>query len=235
MALFAVIIKAFESKDVSFEKLVAQTYDGASNMSGCYNGLQAIIKEKVGDHIIYVHCYAHSLNLVLKDAVAVDTTNVVKLFDDLGSLHNLFNRSMKIHELFVEIQKEKQLQYVVSVKRLNTMRWSSRELCLKVLHERYDEIIEVLKKVSDDRDLEDKQRAVATGLRRPFLKKEIVATAILFKEIFAITGPLNTYLQSTKMDLSKANECSDEESDYKSDTDDESDTEAQLEEVIDDD
>ena len=80
MALFAVIIKAFDSKDVSFEKLVAQTYDGASNRSGCYNGLQAIIKEKVGDHVIYVHCYAHSLNLVLKDTVVVETTNVVKLF-----------------------------------------------------------------------------------------------------------------------------------------------------------
>ena len=58
--------------------------------------------------------------------------------------------------------------------------------------------------MSDDRDLEDKQRAVATGLRRSFLRTEIVATAILFKEIFAITGPLHTYLQSTKMDLSKA-------------------------------
>ena len=58
--------------------------------------------------------------------------------------------------------------------------------------------------VSDDRDLEDKQRSVATGLRRSFLRKEIVATAILFKEIFAITGPRNTYLQSTKMDLNKA-------------------------------
>ena len=58
--------------------------------------------------------------------------------------------------------------------------------------------------MSDDRDLEDKQRAVATCLSRSFLRKEIIATAILFKEIFAITGPLNTYLQNTKMDLNKA-------------------------------
>ena len=50
MGLFSVIIKVFESKKVTFDKLVAQTYDGASNMSGCYNGLQAIIKEKVGKH-----------------------------------------------------------------------------------------------------------------------------------------------------------------------------------------
>ena len=33
-SLFEIILKAFESKDVAFQKLVAQTYDGASNMSG---------------------------------------------------------------------------------------------------------------------------------------------------------------------------------------------------------
>ena len=66
-ALFEVIVKAFELKGVPFEKLVAQTYDGASNMKGCYNGLQAILKKKIGKHVLYVHCYAHSLNLVLKD------------------------------------------------------------------------------------------------------------------------------------------------------------------------
>ena len=52
---FSVIVKTLESKNVSFEKLVAQTYDGASNMSGFYNGLQAIIKERVGKFILYVH------------------------------------------------------------------------------------------------------------------------------------------------------------------------------------
>ena len=101
--MLKVIIQAFESKNVSFEKLVAQAYDGASDMSGCYNGLQAIIKEKIGKHVIYVHCYAHSLNLVLKDTVAVDP-NVITLFDNLEILHNLFNRSIKIHEYFEKAQ-----------------------------------------------------------------------------------------------------------------------------------
>ena len=38
-SLFEIIVKAFESKGVSLEKLKAQTYDGASNMSRRYNGL----------------------------------------------------------------------------------------------------------------------------------------------------------------------------------------------------
>ena len=48
VALYDVIAAALESYGVTFEKLVAQAYDGASNMSGCYNGLQAIIKRRSG-------------------------------------------------------------------------------------------------------------------------------------------------------------------------------------------
>ena len=53
MELYNLISETLISKGVSFDKLVAQTYDGASNMSGCYNGLQAIIKEKVGEHVAF--------------------------------------------------------------------------------------------------------------------------------------------------------------------------------------
>ena len=116
---FSVIVKALESKNVSFEKLVGQTYDGASNMSGFYNGLQAIIKKRVGKYI-HVHCYAHSLNLVLKDTVSADE-NVVTLFDNLEALHNLFNRSTKIHKFFEDAQKDTKLE-MLTVKRLNTIR-----------------------------------------------------------------------------------------------------------------
>ena len=37
-----------------------QCYDGASNMSGEYRGLQARIKDEA-PKALYVHCYAHSL------------------------------------------------------------------------------------------------------------------------------------------------------------------------------
>ncbi|KAF3834434.1 hypothetical protein F7725_025638 [Dissostichus mawsoni] len=42
------------------------TYDGASVMSGKHSGVQARIKE-VEKQAFYVHCNAHSLNLVLVD------------------------------------------------------------------------------------------------------------------------------------------------------------------------
>ena len=143
------ITNSFNSKNVSFNKLVAQTCDRPSNINGCYSSLQAIIKKTIDSHVIYVHCYAYSLNLVVIDSVNVEKTNVIKLFDDVGSLYNLFNRSMKVHQLFEDLQEKKNLQKL-PVNRLNTVHWSSRVLCLGVFHKRYDDIIEVLKKVVDD-------------------------------------------------------------------------------------
>lgn len=63
-------MEAFKSVGVTFDKLIAQTYDGASNMNGCYNGLQDVLREEVGKHVVYMHCYAHTLNLVLSDSAS---------------------------------------------------------------------------------------------------------------------------------------------------------------------
>jgi hypothetical protein len=120
MELYKLISETLISKSVSFDKLVAQTYDGASNMSGCYNGLQAIIKEKVGKHVAFVHCYAHTLNLVLSDLASV-AVQVISLFNELEALYILFSKTQRIHDQFEAVQLEDNLK-VLSLKRLNTVR-----------------------------------------------------------------------------------------------------------------
>ena len=121
--------------------------------------------------MIYVHCYADSLNLVLKDTVAVDP-NVINLFYNLVVLRNLFNRSIKIHEYLKNAQRDAGV-HALTVRRLNTVRWSSRELW-------YDILMGVFQNVIGDTTLDDKPRAVATGLRQSFLRKEIILLLILF-------------------------------------------------------
>ena len=85
-------------RDLHFPKLrlVAQTYDGASNMNGFYNGLQAIIKEKIWSHLVYVHCYAHTLNLVLVDSASV-ALNVISLLSNLEKLYVLLSNYQMLH------------------------------------------------------------------------------------------------------------------------------------------
>src|SRR6185295_15937572 len=55
--------------DLGLDKasIVGQGYDGASNMSGVRNGVQARIKE-VSPCADYLHCPNHKLNLAVTDA-----------------------------------------------------------------------------------------------------------------------------------------------------------------------
>ena len=46
--------------------IVSQGYDGASVMCGKLSGVQKRLRE-IAPHAMYVHCYAHTLNLVLVD------------------------------------------------------------------------------------------------------------------------------------------------------------------------
>ena len=48
--------------------IVSQGYDGASVMSGNISGVQQRMKE-VAPYAVYIHCYAHTLNLALVDCV----------------------------------------------------------------------------------------------------------------------------------------------------------------------
>ena len=64
-----VVVARLEKLHLPLEFVIAQCYDGAANMSEQYNGLQARLKDKCPRKPIYVHCWAHVLNLVLQDAV----------------------------------------------------------------------------------------------------------------------------------------------------------------------
>lgn len=50
-------------------KLVAQIYDGVAVMSGFHNSLQTLLEQKY-KNAIYIHCYAHKQDLVLKQSVS---------------------------------------------------------------------------------------------------------------------------------------------------------------------
>ena len=59
------------------EKLIGQTYDGASVMSGHINGVQAQLQPEY-PFAHFVHCAAHRLNLVLCQAAS--SISPVKIF-----------------------------------------------------------------------------------------------------------------------------------------------------------
>ena len=154
-------------------------------MSGCYNGLQAISKEKIGEHVIYVHCYAHTLNLVLSDSAGA-SVQVFKLFDSFEKLYSLFRKSQKIHDLFEFTQNKLK---VISLKRVTTVRWSSQKFSLQAFPQRYESIMYLLETVSADTSFEGNQRSTSEGfiecskqssllLQRTFSKRSSLLLAL---------------------------------------------------------
>ncbi|KAL4084030.1 hypothetical protein QTP88_029346 [Uroleucon formosanum] len=86
-------------------KLIAQTYYGAAVMSGQHNGLQALVRLKC-KNAMFVHCYAHKLNLILKQSV--DHIKECKVFFlTLSGISSFFSKSTKrIYALEQEVKKK---------------------------------------------------------------------------------------------------------------------------------
>ena len=133
--------------------------------------------------------------------VAVD---VVTLFGNLEKLYVLFSKSQRVHALFEDVQKSEGLRHIRSLKRLNTVRWNSREMCIRTFVERHKYIILTLEMIQNDSTFDNKQRSEAAGLLVSINTKQFLATLFLFREIFAHTGPLSRYLQTVNIDFSKA-------------------------------
>lgn len=61
VTFFCVIKDVLTRRSLPLSQCRGQAFDGASNMSGIRNGVQALIKQEA--RALYVHCLAHTLNL----------------------------------------------------------------------------------------------------------------------------------------------------------------------------
>ena len=81
--------------DIINNKLIMQTYDGASVKSGHLNGVQALIRQEY-PFAYFVHCAAHRLNLVLCQAVSSTCISAVKFFfTNVGAFSSFTSVSSK--------------------------------------------------------------------------------------------------------------------------------------------
>lgn len=66
--LYDVIACEFDKLGLDISKIIGCSFDGAANMKGTYNGLQAHIKNNANPLCVYTHCVGHVLNLVMVDS-----------------------------------------------------------------------------------------------------------------------------------------------------------------------
>lgn len=199
--LFSVFQELCIENDLNWKLLlVGQSYDGASNMRGEYEGLQAFIRE-INPAAIYTWCYAHRLSLVVVQMSSC-SANAVDTFGNLEQLYSLISTSKKRIAIYENMQKEKNpKERVHRLKRVETTRWMSYSSALNTVLLTYDIVINTLEQIKIIENSDFKARSKATGLMDFFLSERFVLTAICYKKLFNILDPVTKIFQSQDIDL----------------------------------
>ncbi|XP_040373342.1 uncharacterized protein LOC112198673 [Rosa chinensis] len=119
------ISKVLTQYDLQVENMRGQGYDGASNMRGEFNGLQALFREEC-PYAYYVHCFAHLLQLTL-NAVAKGVHDIWEFFSTLSLIVNFVDSSAKRHSA-LRVIREEEIADLVAAGALETGR-GANQLC----------------------------------------------------------------------------------------------------------
>ncbi|CAF2529546.1 unnamed protein product [Rotaria sp. Silwood2] len=142
---------------------------------------------------LYVHCNGHALNLCLVD-ISEAVVHIRNNFGIVKSLYNFIEASPKRHKVFEDLQKESGIVSIF-LKQLSNTRWTCRYESLKVIFNRYSEILSAL-------DL------IETGnsfiLLQVIKNFDFVFHTYMMSEIYLSTHILSKFLQCANISLTDA-------------------------------
>ncbi|XP_021806163.1 zinc finger MYM-type protein 1-like [Prunus avium] len=155
------ICKVLDNNSILVENMRGQGYDGASNMCGSWNGLQALFLQDC-PYAYYVHYFAHRLQLALNGA-AKDVKVVWRFFSMLTNIVNFVSasakrcnelnliRKAKLKELLDsrEVETGRGLNQGRSLKRAGVTRWGSHFASITSLMSLFKETKILLQEISD--------------------------------------------------------------------------------------
>lgn len=191
--LFQLVTALLEKYDIK-DKLVAQTYDGASVMSGHLNGLQMKVKN-VCPNAVFVHCYAHVSNLVLSQGL----NNIREcriFFSTLNGIATFASHSSKRTYALKEFLKRK-------IPSLATTRWCFSSRLVNVVYSYAENIQQYFESIQNDETntWESNDRMAASGYCK-FLKSfETVFLLNVFSKLFSHSDVLFNTLQNANIDI----------------------------------
>lgn len=192
-----------------------QGYDGASNMRGEWNGLQALISREC-PYAYYIHCFAHRLQLALV-AASKEVIPVYQFFSKLASIVTFVlgscKRSDELRATFAteiasliesnELQTGTGLNQMMNLQRPGDTRWSSHLKSISSLIKMFRATCNVLGKIVDEGNTPS-QRGEAFSSLEAMNSFEFVFVLHLMKEIMEITDSLCQALQRKSQDILNA-------------------------------
>ena len=121
------------------ENCRGQCYDGASSMAGCKTGVSTnlLAKER---RALYTHCYGHSLNLAVQEAIKGNKI-LQDTLDTVEEMAKLIKKSPRRQVIFEKVKNDIGLD-VPGIRLLCPTRWTVRASALTSISENYEALVE---------------------------------------------------------------------------------------------
>ncbi|CAN1254334.1 Zinc finger MYM-type protein 1 [Linum perenne] len=207
-----VICGVLSKYNLQIDKMRGQGYDGASNMSGQFNGLRALFLRDC-PYAYFVHCFAHKLQLTLVASAKV-CDPVWDFFSLLDCIINIVKSSPKrIRELQTiykrdiegmldsgEVQSGQGANQMRSLQRAGQTRWHSHYQSILSIIDMFHATCEVLRDISCNCK-EGPARAQARGAYEKIETFEFAFNLHSMKAIMEITNFLCQSFQQESVDI----------------------------------
>ena len=212
------ICSILSAHNLDVQNIRGQGYDGASNMRGEWNGLQAKFMEEC-PYAYYVHCFAHQLQLALV-AASKEVTEVHNFFEHLAVVVNTVVSSTKRNDDLHDNQVA-EMEHLIELNELETgsganqirtlhrpgdTRWSSHYDSICSLLKLYKPTFIVLKDIATAKGSRSTPagRAKAAGAVKLMMSFDFVFILHVMKELMGITDLLCKKLQQKTQDIVNA-------------------------------
>ena len=184
---------------IQVDKIQAQAYDGASNMSGKHMGAQAVVQQY--PLATCVHCKAHCLNLAI-----TKSCNLPLVRNMMGTVQEFsfaFGYSAKRllafqEEIKTDGQKQEELGRRSKIRMLYETRWSARADALFTFRSAFALVVHSLEELKEDNDKN------AWNLLNAILKFDFILSVVVVEHILQSTVQLSLSLQRVDTDLVQA-------------------------------
>ncbi|XP_057760180.1 uncharacterized protein LOC130980528 [Arachis stenosperma] len=200
------LVSVLSIYNLQIENIRGQGYDGASNMRGEWNGLQALFLNDCRQ-AYYVHCFAHRLQLALV-AASREVLQIHEFFTQLTVIVNIVGASYKRHDQLQEAQEIENTKLIANdeldtdqganqmgtLQRVGDTRWSSHFHSICSLIRIFAATHIVFNNIIDD-GTTSAQRGEAYGVNKVLFSFEFVFSLHLMKKIMGITNILCQALQ----------------------------------------
>lgn len=186
-----------------WQNFLGVCFDGASAMAGQFTGVQARCKNENAD-ILFVHRYAHCLNLVLVDSCISHRNNPL-IFDFFGTIQVIYNfieGSPQRHVVFEKIVKQTDTE-LKTLKSLSETRWACRTEAVSAVYEQLSEIVEAIEDIKETTTV-SKVKVTASGILRDIKSFDFIISLEIMQPILEMIVVVSRILQRPGIDLCEA-------------------------------